>query len=200
MTGGFSGMEKIVSEAVIDTTDTQLTAELRDLLFKELGSGIPANFVLYKDSLSYSFGQIIKTTSGNSAVLQKKGTVSGIIFDKASLSNAIFAKVAPEELPDKARIDNLADLDFSYATSTATVLSTNTSVTFTLRGDAHIVSVFDENKLKSNLLGLSRATANTLIATYPAIKESWVVTKPFWNRTIPTDPTKVTFINTATQP
>ena len=97
------------------------------------------------------------------------------------------------------KITNLEDLDFTYDTTTPFDPNINNSLTFSLKGKADLVWVFDENKLKSDLLGLSKKNAKTIISTYGSIKEAWITTRPFWNQTIPADPKKVTLINTFNQ-
>ena len=94
------------------------------------------------------------------------------------------------------KINNLETLDFKYVGETQEP-SSDSLVTFSLKGNVNIIWGFDENKLKSDLLGLSKKEAKTVIGTYGTIKEAWVETKPFWNQTIPENPEKVTLTNTS---
>ena len=204
MTGGFSGTQKVVSKEVMSQTDKDLETRLKDSLAKDIISQIPANFVLYKNSLSYKFEPTIRAVGNenannsatDSALLRKHGTTNAIIFDKGLLSRAIIAKVLPDIENNIIKITNLPELNFAYGTGTSFDPNTNNLLTFTLKGEANLIWVFDENKLKSDLLGLSKKNAKTIISTYSSIKEAWIITSPFWNQTIPSDPEKVTLINT----
>ena len=197
MTGGVVGQQKVVSDSALEQADKELEGLLKGLLSKDITSQIPQNFILYPNSLSYSFekAEQVNGTGGN-AVLRKKGTVSGIIFDKGSLSRAIIARISPSIGDSVVKINNLENLRFSYQAGEGFNPSNNSSITFNLAGNANIVWVFDENKLKSDLLGLSKKDGKSVIATYSAIKEAWIETKPFWSQTIPTSSDKVTLENT----
>jgi hypothetical protein len=65
-----------------------------------------------------------------------------------------------------------------------------------ITGSATVIWTFDENMLKTNLLGLTKDQAQSLISANKSIQEAWIVTRPFWNQTIPNDPNKVKLINT----
>ena len=197
MTGGFSGMQKIVSEEILNNAENELEESLRDSLSRDITSQIPANFVLYANSLSYKFEPAIQAGNGeDSVVLSKKGEANGIIFDKATLTRFILTKIAPDLVETPIKINNLETLDFSYPAGSIFNPSVDNTVTFNLKGDAHLIWISDENKLKSDLLGLSKKNAMAILSTYTTIKEAWIETRPFWNQTIPEDPEKVTVINT----
>ncbi len=200
MTGGFSGMQKVVSKEVMAAADAQLESDLRAALARNITSQIPENFVLYEKTITYKFEPTtqVNTSTGN-AVLRKRGTTTAVIFDKGILSRAIIGKVLPAESNSVIKITNLGDLNFAYAGDATVDPNTQTSITFTLKGTPNFVWVFDENKLKTDLLGLSKKNAQIVIGTYGTIKEAWVETYPFWNSTIPSDTNKVTLINTLTK-
>ncbi len=207
MTGGFSGMQKIVATEVLATSDTQMTASLKASLTSDITAQIPANFILYPDDVSFTFEPLTQvtvpdsgTSATSSAVLHKKGTMNAIIFDRTALSRAIMAEALSTTSSESIRITNLDSLQFAYATSTSGVSdrTTASTISFTLSGTPNFVWVFDENKLKTKLLGVSKTRAHDIVSTYPAVKEVWITTKPFWYGTIPSDPKKVTIVNTLT--
>ncbi len=200
MTGGFSGMQQVVSKEATTQADTELTASLKDSLSKNITSQIPVDFLLYPQSLSYNLDPVTQvadqSSSSGNVVIRKKGTASGIIFDKASLTKAILNQVLPNAGNDTIKVSNLADLVFSLQNGISFDMNNSNSLAFNLKGPANLVWVFDENKLKSDLLGLSKKNAMTVIGTYGMIKEAWVETHPFWSQTVPNDPNKVTVVNT----
>jgi hypothetical protein len=128
-------------------------------------------------------------------VLKKKGSVSAIIFDRGTLSRTIVAKALPSETDSVIKITNLDNLDFSISPENVFNPETSTSLNFSLKGDVNFVWVFDENKLKTELLGISKSNAVTVISTYDTIKEAKIETHPFWNQTIPQDSNKVKLVN-----
>ena len=54
MTGGFSGMQKVVSKETMDNSDKELEELLKKSLSMDIVSQIPENFVLYENSVSYN--------------------------------------------------------------------------------------------------------------------------------------------------
>ena len=140
--------------------------------------------------MAFSFSPLGQaSTTANQTVLDEKGTAYGIIFDRGALARVIASLYS---ITDTIKIDNLDTLNFSYASSSTFDPSGNANaLNFSLSGQPDIVWVFDINKLKTELLGLSKDQAKTVIGGYPAISEVWIETHPFWNQTIPTDPKKV---------
>lgn len=197
MTGGFSGVQKTVSQSDLVSADGDLQATLKEGLTRDISTQIPADFVLYSDSLTFSFDNTSQVQSTSTlATLQKRGTATAIIFDKGALTRAITAVALPDEVNNPLVITNLAGLDFAYASGSQS-LSSSQTISFTLSGKANFVRVFDADKLKNDLLGLSKMDAQAVIASsYPAIGEVWIETRPFWNKTIPTNPDKVSMVNT----
>ena len=74
--------------------------------------------------------------------------------------------------------------------------TTSTTLKFTLKGDANFVWVFDANRLKSDILGLSINDAMAIIASNNSIKEAKIEPKPFWNRSVPDNPDDVKITDT----
>ena len=200
MLGGFSGMQKVVTLEVLNEVDKELEESLRNLLAKDITSQIPENFILYEGGLSHNFEPTVESNgpSGN-VILKKKATTYAIIFDKATLSRAILAKISPDITDSAVKINNLGTLLFSYKPEAAFDQKTSTTVSFTLTGKPNIVWIFDENKLKSELLGLSKKNAREIIAKYDVIKEAIIKIWPFWIQTLPNNSKKVKLINTLAQ-
>ena len=190
MAGGFSGMQASISPQTLASTTAEMQNSLKSSLATDIVSQIPANFIFYKNSMSFSFAPLTQiSTTDSGAVLDEKGTAYAIIFDRGVLSRSIASLYS---ITDTIKIDSLDTLDFAYSTSTPFDPSGNGNIlNFSLSGDADIVWVFDANKLKTDLLGLSKNQAKIVISGYTAITEAWIETHPFWNQTIPSDPQKV---------
>ncbi len=199
MTGGFVGLQKVVTKDDLTSANNTLEGMLRASLAKDISSQIPDNFILFSTSLSYKFDpatQVVEGASSTQATIKKRGVATGIIIDKGALTRAIATKLLPDITSDIVKITNLDSLEFGPSTFNP---ATDTTLNFNLKGDVNFVWVFDENKLKSDLLGLSKSDARSIISTYGSIKEAWIETHPFWNQTIPKDASKVTLLNTLTK-
>jgi hypothetical protein len=190
MAGGFSGEQATIPTQTLASTTAELQNSLKTSLSSDIVSQIPADFILYPSSMTFSFLPITQaSTTDNGTVLDEKGTAYGVIFDRGALASSIASIYS---ITDTIKIDNLDSLNFSYASSSAFDPSSDqTTLNFSLTGSPDMIWVFDANKLKTELLGLSKDQAKTVIGGYPAISEALVKTSPFWNQTIPNNPEKV---------
>jgi len=194
MSGGFVGVQKGVSAEDLAKANASLEQQLRNTFGTDISSQIPENFVMFNESVRYTFSEPTQAKAeGDGALLVKKGTATALIFDKTALSRQIVKQVLSGS-DEPIKVDDLEKLVFAFS-STGFDSATASQVSFTLSGDAHLVWTFDENKFKTDILGLTRDQAKTLGGTYPAIKEITVETKPFWNMTIPMNVEKVTVTN-----
>lgn len=195
MTGGFAGMQKIVSKDVLAQAETEMKTSLETALQGDIEAQIPANFIYYKKGLVYELENITQAEAetNDEVILQKKGKVEAIIFDKGVLTKAVLGKIKPETESETVMIKNLSDLTFTLAQGTG---DSTKQITFKLEGMPNLVWLFDESKLKEDLLGMSKKSAMTVISNYPTISEAWIETKPFWNQKIPKNPDDVNLINT----
>ena len=193
MTGGFSGMQKTVSKEVMAQAEEEMKLSVQTALQNDIVAQIPANFVSFKEGLTYRLDPItqVEGATKEDVILRKKGEATAVIFDKGVLTKEILARVKPDVESELVKISNIQDLTFK------TVSNASEQDNFTIEANANLVREFDENKLKTNHLNLSKKSALLIIAKYPSINEAWVETKPFWNQKIPASPEKVTLTNTA---
>jgi hypothetical protein len=198
MSGGFEGVEKVVSPDIISQAEEAMDQMIKDYLAQEIGSQIPENYILYPTSISYVFGPVTQAggTSTTTALLKKKGTATAIIFDKGSLTRVILSKVLQNTSDDIIKIPNLQTLTFAYTNEGSFNPTTSTTLEFVLSGTAQFEWVFDAQKLKADLLGLSKEKGMKVIGNQKAIKEAWIETRPFWSSTIPAKQESVTIVNT----
>ena len=203
MTGGFSGIQKTVSKESLNKIDGELEILLKESLLKDIVSQIPENFILYEDTISYKPDpsnqvNIAQETNeiGDTVVVKKKGSIKAVIFDKGSLSRAIISKILPDAVDSVIKIINLGDLNFTFTPGILFDSNISTSLSFNLTGEANFVWVIDENKLKTELLGMSKKSALVIVSKYDTIKEAEIKFQPFWGRAIPKNPEKVTLTNT----
>ena len=205
MSGGYSGLQKVVSPENLKEAGKDLESQLASILSKDIVSQIPENFVLYPNSIVYKYDNAAQVApsgaaaSSSSAVIKEKGTATAIIFDKTTLTKLILMKVSPDIGDNIVKIVDVDQLDFAYDKKEVFDPATGTEVTFTLKGPTNIVWIYEANKLKTDLLGLSKTNARAIIGNYGSIKEAWVETRPFWNQTIPSNPKKVTIVDTLTR-
>ncbi|HLD38355.1 MAG TPA: hypothetical protein VJA20_02855, partial [Candidatus Nanoarchaeia archaeon] len=62
---------------------------------------------------------------------------------------------------------------------------------FTIKGNVNIIWVFDEERLKQDLAGKSKAAFQTIRSGYSSIEEAEIILRPFWKRTFPDKTNKI---------
>lgn len=195
MAGGLSGMSKSVDSTALAQASTDMQNSLKTILATQITTVIPQNFILFPSSISYNFGTVTQKADANSdkTMLSLSGTASAIIFDKALLSQKIISFVASSTiLHSSAEVKNIGDLKFVLLQPTTLTRDYSGAISFSLQGDAKIVWLFDQNALKSDILGIKKNDLNQLLqAKYPTIGEVRAKIFPVWKTSFPSDPNKI---------
>ncbi len=193
MTGGFVGMRKNISTADMTQASADMEAGLRENLTSQITAQLPANFILYPQSITYDLAAVSQTSSASSsdkATLTRTGTAQAIIFDRSLLSQAILAKAISSSTD--ARVVNLDALTFTLKEPEVISKNYTGSVTFGIIGDVRAVWNFDAATLKSDLLGLKKGNLDSLLrAKYPAIDSVSASLFPVWKGSFPGSPDRI---------
>ncbi len=197
--GGFSGMQKVISPSERAALEAELDTMLKTGLQQDLAAQIPKDFVLYTESITYNTSPATQEQASDDKVfLTKKGVANAVIFDIGVLSRTLVQHALPQFVDDTITIPNIRDLSFVYATSTlATItdLKNMTTIAISLSGKPYFVWSVDMDVLKNTILGLSKSEAEKVILDTPAVSTATIKTYPFWNKTIPLNEKKVIIEN-----
>jgi hypothetical protein len=202
ITGGFSGIKKVVDQKTQTSIEETLKTSLKAKMQSDIVSQIPANFIFYEKSLSYSFEPLVQTAgpTESEVTLSLKGTAHAIIFDKNQLSQIIIEQSGDTiaEQAGSISVTNINTLNFEITTNTVITQESTNSIGFTLSGDATFQWSFDESILKNELVGIKKSDVlNLLHSKYPSIENAEISIRPFWKQSFPQDPAKITLIKKA---
>ncbi len=187
-TGGFNGPRFTIDETELNTAKQSLQMELRDALLTRLGSEKPSGFVVFDNAVTFTFQSLPAVEYGENLVtIKEKARLQVPIFKDTGLSTYIAAATVPGYDEQPVRIDNVDVLTFSYesATTSTTDLGNLNSFKFKLVGKPLIVWTYDENKLKADLLNVSKTALTTILGAYPGIEKAEATVRPFWKRSFP---------------
>jgi hypothetical protein len=67
-----------------------------------------------------------------------------------------------------------------------------TQLSVKIEGKPHFIYTYDSSKLSKDLVGMSRESFPTVLATYPGLEKGSIEIKPFWRSRFPTDSGKIT--------
>ena len=189
MTGGFSGVMKIIPDDELkqmrDEIHEELARELRDSIYSQ----IPEDFVLYRDGIFINFEPQANIDLGDSVQVVEKGTLVAVLFDKNKLSDYVAKNVVG--LDGGVEISNIDELDFSIDNKEFVRPQEDVSFEFGLGGLANFIWVFDEEKMKQDFAGQPKKNTNFLLSNYEGIKEAEVIMKPFWKMSFPKNVDKI---------
>ncbi len=186
--GGYNGKRFIIDEAELETAQQALRMELRNSLLERIDAEKPAGFVLFTDSVSFTYESLPAVEYGdNLATIKEKVTMRIPLFEEQSFANFIAAATIPGYEGEDVRITNPDVLTFNYisATTSAANIEALTELDFKLVGRPQIIWKYDEAKLKTDLLNANKTALPSVLGGYPAIEKAEAVIRPFWKTKFP---------------
>jgi len=193
--GGFEGNKYIIDDAELEKAKQALHLELRNGLLERLKNERPSGFVVYDQAVTFTFESLPSTSYGDSlATIKEKGHLNIPIFKEDEFAKYLAENTVAGYEGDAVTLTDPLTLTFSYNSATATVsdISARQDLEFTLKGTTQIVWQFDENKLKSDLVSLSKTALPTVLSGYPSIERAEAVVRPFWVKKFPDNADKIT--------
>lgn len=195
ITGGFVGRKKTIEPAVLASTTANLKAQLTARLRSEVEKLIPRGKMIYDDAYLTYFGD---TTIGgdetNKAVVSVKGTMNGIVFDRAELVKKLAGVMAVDTFGEYAYdAPGLELLDFSISNPKDFSPEKKNALVIQLKGDMKLAGAVPVNELKAKFAGLSLSETEEILRAYaPALdlEQSFGQVVPPWSK-VPKDPGRI---------
>lgn len=194
-TGGFEGERYIIDEAELETKKQELHLELRNSLLERLKTERPLGFVVFDSAVTFAFETLPATSYGNSlATIKEKAYLNVPIFKESEFSKYLAESTIAGYDGEGVLSTDPTALIFEYTTATTTTsnISTLLQLEFKLKGTTRIVWQYDAEKLKSDLLGLSKTALPTVLSGYPSIDRAEATIRPFWSQNFPKDTSEIT--------
>ncbi|MBU6142015.1 hypothetical protein KGO95_02775 [Patescibacteria group bacterium] len=189
MTGGFTGEVAYPTPGDIAAAEKTAAADLQDALTTKLLSEVPNDFKILDGAQQFSLtSQTPDTTTdanGNFTILTK-ATATAIAFkesDAVSLleNKALSANTEQYAVGTTSLTYDLARADF-----------TKGQISFPVHFSATLARVMDAAALKAKIAGKSETDLKTTIFALPGLDSATISLWPFWVKTVPTSPDKIT--------
>lgn len=193
--GGFNGPRFIIDDNELSTARQALQMELRDSLLNQIDAKKPAGFIVYPTAVAITYNQLPPVEYGEELVTIREQAVLQIpIFNETDFASYVAAATIPGYEGRPVRITDPNSFTFTYtsATTSSSVIADQTSIEFNLKGRPLIVWVYDEDKLKADLIGVPKTALSNILSAYPAIETANAVVRPFWKRTFPENKDDIT--------
>lgn len=187
-TGGFDGMRFILDDSELKAAQDDVHKELQAALKERLPQEKPAGFVYFENGVTFTYQSLPATENGeDSATIHEKALLKVPMFKKSDFAAYIAKASVPGYEGAPVRIDDFSTLDFTYASSTKNVtdIASLDSIDFKLNGKLNLIWDYDTEQLKKDLAGKNRTAIVNILASYPAIENTKIITRPFWKRSLP---------------
>lgn len=188
-TGGFNGMKFIIDDAELQVAQQALRTELRNSLLERVAAEKPAGFVMFHDSVTFTYESLPSVEYGeNLATIKEKVLLRVPLFKEDTFAAFIAQATIPGYDKAPVRISDHSTFTFSYtdATTTSSDISNATSLSFNLTGKPQIIWTYDAEKLKADLVNANKTALTSILGSYPAIERANAVIRPFWKTKFPT--------------
>lgn len=188
ISGGFVGMEKSVNPDDAAKAKTELQSSLSQELLAKAQAEVPDDFILFPSLSSVTFEDLPQSTStGDTATINLRGNLYGIMFKKSDLAHALASKKLALTKDEAVDMNSYDSLQISFAGTAPADLLPLTQISFKVSGSATLVWKTDEVALKSDLVGRSKSELPSILQNYPSISSAGATIRPFWKTSFPTD-------------
>jgi hypothetical protein len=190
LSGGFVGTEAAVSESDLEQAQMALKQGLDEALSAAVTSQIPEGFMLVSLAHSVTYSDIAQSPGPNdTALLSQSATAVVAIVRINDLAASLARAGAPEYTGEAVTIKNVGDITLSTASTTRPI----GTLSLVVGGAPTVVWTYDPIALKQALLGKEKGSFESVLESFrPAIVRAEAKVRPFWHRTFPADPEKIT--------
>ncbi len=184
--GGYIGKMTTVSEEEKAGALARLEAGLKTKLTQKTTDQIPPGFILFDDAVKLVIEEatVEKTGEEGKVPVKVKGTLYGFLFEEKELTKKIVKDTIKDYDGSDVYIPNLKDFSFVLSTPEASFKDIR-SIAFTLEGKGEIVSLVDEDKIRSDTVGMKKKEFPSILAKYTNVDSASVVIRPFWKSSFP---------------
>lgn len=197
MTGGTSGNTMIVKKEDIEIARASLREKIKVRLLSMLSNQKPEGYLLFDGAIKIEYAENPENpkagqSSARSMVFSIKGSATGYLFKKESISKALsdnnagkFTVKSPKS--DIVSVDNVEELDFNLISANPQ----NKEAIINLKGKANFLWSVDTVKLLRDISLYKGKDYNSVFQNYPSIEKANIVISPSWWKFVPKDPGKI---------
>ncbi len=192
MSGGIEGVVKVPEEAALIAAQTSLRNTLANRVGDKAYPPAPQGYVFFRGALlSRSESLPLRPASDSSVTVTERLAGTAFAFDRESVVKEIAKVALGAESASAVDIPRLEELAFEFRETPSNEGAGAKAVRFTLKGTVLIVWKYDHEKLRLALAGRERDELPEVLKDFPAIAKADFVIRPFWSRSFPRNPRKV---------
>lgn len=199
LSGGFSGNRLTVEDAVKTAAQNRLHASIKEELMREITSGadMPEAKLFFPSGAFMTYESLPdQEQSEQSLSIRERGILTAILFDEPEFSSRMAASALADYDNNPVTISNPESLDVSVnRLETDDIEWDQDTYTVRVRGRITLLWLFNEDKLRSDLLGIENdqeILRSILFERHPGITRAEINNRPFWRSTLPDEPEDIT--------
>ncbi len=186
ITGGMTGKFYVIPDEEKAKIASDLNSTLKGNLTKKVLEQVPADYILFKDSLVFKDGvsNVSSAQKEESASVSTSGSVFGFLFKESVLVKRLAKVAIPEYDGEEVFIPELKDFILTFGNKDSLSVDTQ-NLNFKLAGSGQVVYRIDENKIASELLGREKDKFKQILAENKNIESAELVLRPVWRNKLP---------------
>ncbi len=195
MTGGFSGTESQVSPDIEASARGALHTALAKDMLNAIQAQVPKGYVLLKGAATTTYEDLPNTQiSSGKANIRVQGVTTAVVFPKSDFAKLVATSIVgtysgqPVKLTGTSGITLIPAKDIPSSKDVAN----NEVFDFALSGNTTVVWNVNPKRIATAIAGKTRDEAQTILRGFPEIKQAHLSMSPFWENTLPNDPSKIT--------
>ncbi len=195
LSGGFIGDEPAIAAADLATAQDTLKKQLDQNIRSVATAQVPEGFLAVNGSLSITYTNISQAQGPNTAITLSQGVTATLAIVKADELAYVLAKqVVSDYQGESIHFKDVNALQVSLTTASPT----NTGpLTLSIGGNPTLEWQVDSGALQKALLGSQKSDFLSILKTFSTTitctdeKPCGADTRPFWRKTLPSDPNKL---------
>lgn len=194
LSGGFVGVEKVVSDADLKAARESIAAELATSLTEMIKKNLPEGFILIAGSERVSTEELPRAEDASGgAIISLRGTSSAAIVKEEDLASALLKGSSQDYAGEAVRFEDAHTVEVSSSERLSPELKNDLSVS--LVKQTNVVWQFDGEALRSALAGAPAKNLQSILEGFkPAIMSATLSLRPLWSSTFPKDTEKIKLV------
>ncbi len=193
--GGAQGLAYILGATEKGNVSATAQSTFKSRLIKKVNAEVPKGYILYPDAFTFTYtvDEAVRSSTPE-ATVGITGTLAAIIFKESDLEDALIKnKLSSIGTIERKEIDipEIAKLKFSFLNENQIITKDMHTVAFNLTGKATAIWHPDIENFKARIVGVSKDMLPSLFKTDPGIAEARATLFPPWQKSLPTDISKI---------
>jgi len=191
LSGGFSGVRKVVADGDRKKVEESIRTKLKASLLEDVKKNVVSGQVFFDKAFTVDFVSLPEESlSGSEVLLKVEGTIAAVVFDQKILSSYLAIKLIKGYQGDEVIIKNPESVFFTPKSDFRP--ASNQTVSFSLSGTPAFEWVFDGMALANGLAGVDRKDVVSVLQKFPMIEKADISIRPFWRSSFPDSSKRIT--------